>query len=94
MVRDDLVALARDPPQITPTQLVLRERLNDQQPRRIREHLQPASKSRGPTNVQRATDRCGGIKIQAQQLTRLHRAQSNESWNDGLSADTETGQSR
>jgi hypothetical protein len=83
MVRDDLVALARGPPQITPTQLVLGERLNDQQPRRIRERLQRPSKPRGPINVQRATDHFGGIKIQAQQLTRLHRAQSNERLNDG-----------
>jgi hypothetical protein len=71
MMRDDLVALARHPPEITPTQLPLSERLDDQQARRIRERLQRTNEPRGSISI-RATDRFGGLKIEAQQITRFH----------------------
>ena len=72
MVRHNLVTLTGNPAQVTPAQLALSERLNDQQPRRIRERLQRARKPRRGIHIQGTTNRFGGIKIEAQQLARLH----------------------
>lgn len=73
MVRHNLVTLTGNPAKVTPAQLALSERLNDQQPRRIRERLQRAREPRCAIHIQGATNRLSGIKIEAQQLARLHR---------------------
>ena len=73
MVRDDLVALAADPPQIAPAQLALSERLDDQQSRRVGERLHHARQRFRPLAIERGSDFLSSFEVKTQQVTRIHR---------------------
>src|SRR4051794_4243253 len=81
-MRDHLVALAADPAEIAPAQLPLRKCLNDQQSRRVSEHLHHACQEGCPLAIERGPHFLSSLKIETQEIARIRRdrQQSNARW--------------